>query len=62
MKISKKITDKSLKVGVIGLGYVGLPLILRLVEQNVECIGFDIDETKVNKLNEGVSYIEPHKL
>jgi UDP-N-acetyl-D-glucosamine dehydrogenase len=46
-----------LKVGVIGCGYVGLPLGLRFAEAGHRVLGFDIDPNKVSKLNEGQSYI-----
>ncbi|MFZ4451053.1 nucleotide sugar dehydrogenase [Salibacterium aidingense] len=43
--------------GIIGLGYVGLPLAVRFAEAGCEVAGFDIDENKVSKLNDGISYI-----
>jgi UDP-N-acetyl-D-glucosamine dehydrogenase len=46
-----------LRVGVIGCGYVGLPLGLRFAEAGHRVIGFDTDPNKVSKLNEGQSYI-----
>jgi UDP-N-acetyl-D-glucosamine dehydrogenase len=46
-----------LKVGVIGCGYVGLPLGLRFAEAGHRVKGFDTDPNKVSKLNEGQSYI-----
>src|SRR5689334_162553 len=46
-----------LKVGVIGCGYVGLPLGLRFAEAGHRVKGFDTDPNKVNRLNEGQSYI-----
>ena len=52
------ILNKKTKIGVIGLGYVGLPLIIRLVEVGFKTIGFDIDEQKIKKLNNGESYIK----
>ena len=57
-KLLKKIKNKSAKIGVIGLGYVGLPLVIRFGEENFNITGFDIDEKKVTKLNEGKSYIK----
>lgn len=45
-------------IGIIGLGYVGLPLMLRYAEVGFKVLGFDIDERKVEKLNQGKSYIE----
>jgi UDP-N-acetyl-D-glucosamine dehydrogenase len=45
-------------VGVVGLGYVGLPLALRFAEVGYRVLGFDIDPAKVEALNAGRSYIE----
>ena len=56
--IIRKIRNREAKIGVIGLGYVGLPLVLRFGEENFKIIGFDIDENKVKKLNKGKSYIK----
>ncbi|MCM8784768.1 MAG: nucleotide sugar dehydrogenase [Candidatus Omnitrophica bacterium] len=53
----RKIKKKEIKVGVIGLGYVGLPLVIRFVESGFKVIGFDIDLEKVEKLKKGISYI-----
>lgn len=53
-----KIEKKQFVVGVIGLGYVGLPLNLCFVEKGFRSIGFDIDTTKVDLLNAGKSYIK----
>jgi UDP-N-acetyl-D-glucosamine dehydrogenase len=52
-----KIEDRSLVVGVIGLGYVGLPLALRFAECGIQALGFDIDPAKIEKLSNGQSYI-----
>lgn len=49
---------RSAVIGVVGLGYVGLPLALRFAYAGFKVIGFDIDEEKVDKLNRGQSYIE----
>jgi UDP-N-acetyl-D-glucosamine dehydrogenase len=53
-----KIDNKNVKVGIIGLGYVGLPLVIRFSEVGIETVGFDIDKSKTNKLNNGESYIK----
>ncbi len=45
-------------IGILGLGYVGLPLALRFAEAGFKVIGFDIDQTKVSQLNQGLSYIK----
>lgn len=52
------IQNKSAKVGVIGLGYVGLPLIDAFVNKGFTCIGYDVDIKKVDDLNAGRSYIK----
>ena len=49
---------KPLKVGIIGCGYVGLPLALRFAEQGHLVLGFDTDPSKVEKLNGGETYIQ----
>ncbi|MHA7834343.1 MAG: nucleotide sugar dehydrogenase [Algiphilus sp.] len=49
--------ERSLRVGVVGLGYVGLPLALRCVQAGYSVTGFDIDPDKVQSLSEGRSYI-----
>jgi len=50
--------SKNAKIGVIGLGYVGLPLALRFAEVGFKTIGFDIDIEKIKKLNAGETYIK----
>ncbi len=57
-ELTGKIKDKSAKIGVIGLGYVGLPLVLRFCEEGFTVTGFDVDATKVTALCEGKSYIK----
>jgi len=57
-ELLKKIDDRTFVVGVIGLGYVGLPLNLCFAEKGFRSIGFDIDKTKVDSLNAGTSYIK----
>lgn len=52
------IANRKARVGVFGLGYVGLPLVLRFVEEGFKVVGFDIDEGKLKSLNQGQSYIE----
>ena len=58
MELKQKIQLKNAIVGVIGLGYVGLPLLIEFVEVGFRCIGFDIDEKKVNTLKKKKSYIK----
>lgn len=58
MKLIDKINDKSAIVGVIGLGYVGLPLSLEFAIKGFNVIGFDLDGRKITSLAEGKSYIK----
>jgi UDP-N-acetyl-D-glucosamine dehydrogenase len=53
-----KIKAHEATIGVIGLGYVGLPLILRFGEERFRVLGFDVDDAKVKQLNAGQSYIQ----
>ncbi len=53
-----KLTERSAVIGIIGLGYVGLPLTLRYSAVGFKVLGIDIDAAKVDKLNAGASYIE----
>ncbi len=56
--LQAKISQGQARVGIYGLGYVGLPLALRFAEVGLKVIGFDIDTAKVRKLDAGASYIE----
>jgi UDP-N-acetyl-D-glucosamine dehydrogenase len=58
MELLKKIEEKSAKIGIVGLGYVGLPLGLEFAEKDFFVLGFDIDESKIPVLNSGNSYIK----
>jgi UDP-N-acetyl-D-glucosamine dehydrogenase len=49
---------KNIKVGIIGCGYVGLPLALRFADVGQHVTGFDLDKFKIDKLNAGESYIQ----
>src|SRR5438270_1798144 len=61
MSIKQELIDKiqahKARIGVVGLGYVGLPLVLRFGEEHFPVLGFDVDPVKVRKLNAGESYI-----
>ena len=61
-ELQKKIANKKVKVGILGLGYVGLPLAREFATSGVKVLGFDIDDKKVKKLNAGKSIIKhvPH--
>ncbi len=56
-EIKNLIAEKRAVIGVIGLGYVGLPLIVEFALKNYPTIGFEVDEKKVNELNKGNSHI-----
>lgn len=56
-KTKEKIKGKTLKCGVVGLGYVGLPLAVEKAKAGFETIGFDVQEEKVNLVNSGHNYI-----
>jgi len=55
--LESRIKDKSAIIGIVGLGYVGLPLALRYVEAGYRVVGFDVDGEKVIKLLNGETYI-----
>lgn len=57
-ELFNKLHSRQAIVGIVGLGYVGLPLALRFVEAGFRVIGFDIDAEKVVKLKHGESYIK----
>jgi len=56
-QLKKKIQQRQARIGIIGLGYVGLPLALLFSEQKFAVTGFDIDQRKVDTLAQGDSYI-----
>jgi len=56
-KLLKKIEEKSIVVGVVGLGYVGLPLAVEKAKAGFKTVGFDIQNEKVKMVNEGHNYI-----
>lgn len=58
MDLISKIKSKNAKIGVIGLGYVGLPLVIEFCKAGFNVIGFDIDESKIDLLKQGKSYIK----
>jgi UDP-N-acetyl-D-glucosamine dehydrogenase len=55
--LAKKISEQRARVGIIGLGYVGLPLAKLFLHKGFDVIGFDIDPNKIGSLNRGQSYI-----
>jgi len=57
-ELGKRIDSRDAVIGVIGLGYVGLPMVIAFAKAGFKVIGFDLDAEKVACLNEGRSYIE----
>ena len=57
MLLEEKIIKKSAKIGVIGLGYVGLPLAVEFAKCGFEVLGIDNDEKKIEKIKKGIPYI-----
>jgi UDP-N-acetyl-D-glucosamine dehydrogenase len=55
--LRSRINDKTARIGIIGLGYVGLPLARAFVDNGFKVLGFDTDPSKVEKLQSGLSYI-----
>jgi UDP-N-acetyl-D-glucosamine dehydrogenase len=55
--LKKAIDDRSAKIGIIGLGYVGLPLIRAFIAAGYRTLGYDVDQSKVDSLLAGKSYI-----
>ena len=56
-KLLKKISERNLTVGVVGLGYVGLPLAVEKAKAGFKTIGFDVQKEKVDLVNKGQNYI-----
>ena len=56
--VIQRFKDKTAVIGIVGLGYVGLPLALRYAEIGYKVLGIDIDQSKINKIAQGQSYIK----
>ena len=57
LALKEKIKSKQARLGVIGLGYVGLPLAVEKAKAGFKTIGFDVQQSKVNLVNQGHNYI-----
>ncbi|MFD2531791.1 hypothetical protein [Gracilimonas halophila] len=57
-KLLNKITDKTYTIGIVGLGYVGLPLMWTFHQVGMPVVGYDIDEKKIENLKNGIPYIK----
>lgn len=58
MDLVQKIQNKRAVVGIIGMGYVGLPLGLTFASKKIKVLGFDLDDRKINLLNKGKGYLK----
>jgi UDP-N-acetyl-D-glucosamine dehydrogenase len=58
MMLEAKIKDRTAQVGIVGLGYVGLPLAVEFAKAGYQVTGFDVSESKVAQINNGLSYIK----
>lgn len=57
-RLEQSLRDRSARVAVMGLGYVGLPLLRAVFDAGFPVLGFDIDPAKIEKLNRGESYLK----
>ena len=62
MEILEKIKNKTVKITIAGLGYVGLPTAIEFAKKGIKVIGIDIDENKVKMINEGICPINDEKM
>lgn len=58
MNLEKKIKSKKARIGVVGLGYVGLPLAVEFASKGFQTVGIDVDPSKVEAINSGKNYID----
>ncbi len=58
MDLQNKILKRTAKIGIVGLGYVGLPLAVEIAKQGYQVFGIDVDKSKVSSINAGKSFIE----
>ncbi len=56
--LERKIKSRSARIGIVGLGYVGLPLAVEFAQAGFRVVGIDLDERKIRSVNAGTSYIE----
>jgi UDP-N-acetyl-D-glucosamine dehydrogenase len=56
--LEKKLKGKTAKIGIVGLGYVGLPLAVEFARNGFYVLGIDVDRTKIEKINSAINYID----
>ncbi|KAA3658724.1 MAG: UDP-N-acetyl-D-glucosamine dehydrogenase, partial [Chloroflexi bacterium] len=57
-ELLQKIASREAVIGIVGMGYVGLPLAVAFAQEGFKIIGIDVSEEKVSQLNAGHSYVE----
>ena len=57
MELERKLKEKTAVIGIVGLGYVGLPLVVAFTEAGFKVLGFDTQQKRVDSVNKGQSYI-----
>jgi UDP-N-acetyl-D-glucosamine dehydrogenase len=60
-EFGKRVDSRDLTVGIVGLGYVGLPLAVEFASAGFRVIGFDVNESKITRINDGENYIKDIK-
>lgn len=58
MGLKSQLENKTAKIGVVGLGYVGLPLAVEFADKGFQVLGIDNDQSKIDSINKGVNYID----
>lgn len=58
MNLKQKIDTRTARVGVLGLGYIGLPLMRAFWDAGFPVLGFDVDQNKINQLKDGLNYLK----
>ncbi len=59
--LSEKIANKTARIGIIGLGYTGLPLAIEFFKSGYHIVGFEVDQSRADKVNSGETYIKDIK-
>ncbi|HJN70983.1 MAG TPA: NAD(P)-binding domain-containing protein, partial [Phycisphaerales bacterium] len=57
-ELQAKIENRTATIGIVGMGYVGLPLAVAVFDAGFPVIGFDVDDKKIEHLNNGTPYLE----
>ena len=57
VELERRIKDRSARIGIVGLGYVGLPLAVEFAQAGFKVVGIDLDERKIRSVNLGTSSI-----